>query len=273
MLAEGIHSTIDTGNELLLLVGNRTAAQPADRSHPFGYGKSLYFWGLIAAVWMFVLGGGTSVYKGILDVIHPPELGDALWSYVVLSVAAVFESVSWWISRKELLGRRLTGRNAWQRVQSSKDPSVFMVFVEDSAALIGIGLALAGVATGHWLGNPYIDPAASIAIGGVMLAAAAVLARETGALLVGEGMEERHIAEFRHVLNNDRSVRWVGDILTMQLSPDEVLLTAEIGFDGVLDTEGIAQAIDRLKRQVRDRHPAVTRMYFEPRSGGSPPRA
>lgn len=265
MVAEGIHSIVDTGNELLLLLGNRRATRPADEAHPFGYGKVLYFWGLMAAVWMFVLGGGTSVYKGVIDVMHPPVLGSALWNYVVLSVAAVFEAVSWWVSRKELFGRRLSRRTAWERVQASKDPSVFMVFIEDSAALIGIGLAFTGVAVGHALDNPYADPIASIAIGVLMLIAAAVLARETGALLVGEGMDGRYIEEFERVLSEDPSVRWVGDILTMQLSPAEVLLTAEIGFDNGLDTRGVVDAIERLKRTVRTRHPTVTRMYFEPR--------
>jgi divalent metal cation (Fe/Co/Zn/Cd) transporter len=139
------------------------------------------------------------------------------------------------------------------------------VFVEDSAALIGIALALLGVAIGHWLDNPYIDPAASIAIGLLMLIAAAVLARETGALLVGEGVDGRYVEEFGRLLKDDPSVRWVGEILTMQLSPTDVLLTAEIGFDADLDTRGVVVAIERLKHHVRAGHPSVTRMYLEPR--------
>src|SRR5262249_39963003 len=136
MVAEGIHSVVDTGSELLLLLGNRRAAKPPDTKHPFGHGKALYFWALIAAVCMFVLGGGISIYRGALHLMHPPPLGPLLWNCVVLAAAALFESISWWVSRKELLKRRVEDQTAWDRVRASKNPSIFMVFVEDSAALV-----------------------------------------------------------------------------------------------------------------------------------------
>lgn len=266
MVAEGIHSVADTGNEILLLLGHRRAAKPPDNTHPFGHGKALYFWAFIAAVCMFVLGGGISIYRGALNLMSPPPLGPLLWNCVVLAVAALFESVSWWVSRKELLKRRRDEQSVWDRVRASKNPSIFMVFVEDSAALVGIGVALLGVLLGHWLHNPYIDPAASVLIGAVMVAAATVLAREVGALLVGEGMDRRYIKELRAILGQGRGVKWVGDVLTMQLSPSEILLTAEVGFATDLNTVELAAAIDRLERDIRAKHPAIQRIFIEPKA-------
>ena len=185
MLAEGIHSAVDTGNELLLLVGERTSERPPDRRHPFGYGKSMYFWALIVALSVFSLGGGLSIYHGIATLRHPPPLADPAWNYVVLGIAALFEGYSWNVSRKALNEHRQAGQTLWQAVRASKDAAVFTVFIEDTAALLGLAIAAAGIAIGHGFDNPYADPAASLLIGLLLVGAAFALARETGGLLVG----------------------------------------------------------------------------------------
>jgi cation diffusion facilitator family transporter len=188
MLAEGIHSAVDTGNEFLLLIGERNSAKPADKRHPFGYGKALYFWALLVALSVFSLGGGLSIYHGISALRRPEPLQDPMWNYVVLAVSACFEGYSWNVSRRELNKRRKPGASLWQTVHASKDASVFTVFIEDTAALLGLAIAAAGITLGYLFDSPYFDPAASVLIGLLLVGAAFALARETGALLVGEGI-------------------------------------------------------------------------------------
>jgi divalent metal cation (Fe/Co/Zn/Cd) transporter len=224
---------------------------------------------------MFVLGGGISVSKGILDTIDPRRLESRTWSYAVLLVAAVFEGTSWWVSRKELFKRRRAGETSWDRVQASKVPAIFVVFVEDTAALVGIGIALVGVLVGHLLDNPLIDPVASIGVGVVMIFAAIALARETGALLVGEGMDHRHVMQVRRILHRDACVRWVGNILTMQLGPSEVLLTAEVGFEPDITAATLVAAATRLEGQIRTTYPTyptITRIFLRPGISQPPER-
>ncbi len=263
MLTEGFHSLVDTGNELLLLHGAHRGRRAADEWHPFGYGKATYFWALIVALLVFSMGGGISIYQGIASLKKPPPLGDPTLNYIVLAVAAVFESLSWRVSRRELRHRRGPTLSLWQAVQRSKDAAVFTVFVEDSAALIGIAIAAIGVGLSHAFHNPYFDPAASVLIGLVLVGAAALLARETGALLVGESMDRDQIARVRKIIAADPAVESVGHLLTMQLGPDSVLLTAAVRFERRLTLDQLDQAIERIERAIRLQSPAITHLYFE----------
>jgi cation diffusion facilitator family transporter len=263
MLAEGIHSAVDTGNELLLLIGERNSAKPADAKHPFGYGKELYFWALIVALSVFSLGGGLSIYHGIEALRHPEPLQDPTWNYVVLGVSALFEGYSWNVSRKTLNKRRKPGASLWQTVHASKDASVFTVFIEDSAALIGLGLAAVGIALGQAFDNPYFDPAASVLIGLLLVGAAFTLARETGALLVGESMGPDAIRRLREVFETDAAILKVDKLLTMQLGPDEVLLTAAVQFKRGMRIDEVETAIERLEKSVAALFPSIQHIYFE----------
>jgi cation diffusion facilitator family transporter len=263
MLAEGIHSAVDTCNEFLLLLGIRHSNRPADEWHPFGYGKVLYFWALIVALSVFSLGGGISIYQGILSLRDPPALHDPFWNYVVLAVAAVFEGCSWHVSRKELQAHRRPGDSLWKTVRRSKDPSVFTVFIEDSAALLGIAIAAAGIWLGHALDNHYIDPAASVLIGLVLIAASFVLAQETGGLLVGESIDREQIVQVKKILSSDPMVEQLGHLLSMQLGPDQVLLIAAVRFKRGLSIGEVDQVIDRLEHAVTQQCPAIQRIYFE----------
>jgi cation diffusion facilitator family transporter len=263
MLAEGIHSAVDTGNEFLLLIGERNSAKPPDKRHPFGYGKALYFWALLVALSVFSLGGGLSIYHGITALRHPEPLQDPLWNYVVLGVSACFEGYSWNVSRRELNKRRKPGTSLWQTVHASKDASVFTVFIEDTAALLGLAIAAAGITLGYLLDSPYFDPAASVLIGLLLVGAAFALARETGALLVGEGIGTEATRRVCEILRADPAILSVGKLLSMQLGPDDVLLTAAVQFKRGMRIDEVEAAIERLERAVAAAYPAIQHIYFE----------
>jgi cation diffusion facilitator family transporter len=166
MVAEGIHSLVDTGNGLLVLLGLRRAQQPADETHPFGYGKSLYFWTNIVAISIFGIGGGMSLYEGISTIRHivpGEEMGDPTAAYIVLGISLLVEGASFTIAIRQFM-RAKNGMGAWQYIQRSKDPSLYTVVLEDSAAMLGLLFAFLGIFLGHLLGNPYLDAIASIAI-------------------------------------------------------------------------------------------------------------
>jgi cation diffusion facilitator family transporter len=263
MLAEGIHSAVDTGNELLLLIGERNSTKAPDPKHPFGYGKSLYFWALIVALSVFSLGGGLSIYHGIEALRHPEPLQDATWNYAVLGVSALFEGYSWNVSRVALNKRRKPGASLWQTMRASKDASVFTVFIEDSAALIGLVIAAIGIALGHYFDNPYFDPAASVLIGLLLVGAAFTLARETGALLVGESIGPDATRKVRDVFERDPAILSVADLQSMQLGPDEVLLTVAVQFKRGMRIDEVEDAIERLEKTVAALYPSIRHIYFE----------
>jgi cation diffusion facilitator family transporter len=263
MLAEGIHSAVDTGNEFLLLIGERNSEKPPDKRHPFGYGKALYFWALLVALSVFSLGGGLSIYHGIHALRHPEPLEDPMWNYIVLAVSACFEGYSWNVSRKELNKRRKPGASLWRTVHNSKDASVFTVFIEDTAALLGLAIAAVGITLGYVFDSPYFDPAASVMIGLLLVGAAFALARETGALLVGEGIGTEATRRVCEILAADPSIQDVGKLLSMQLGPDEVLLTAAVQFNRGMRIDEVEAAIERLEKAVAAAYPAIRHIYFE----------
>ncbi|WP_075795932.1 cation diffusion facilitator family transporter [Massilia putida] len=263
MLAEGIHSAVDTGNEVLLLIGERNSEKPPDKRHPFGYGKALYFWALLVALSVFSLGGGLSIYHGVEALRHPEPLEDPMWNYVVLAVSACFEGYSWNVSRRALNKRRKPGASLWQTVHTSKDASVFTVFIEDTAALLGLAIAAVGITLGFVFDNPYFDPAASIMIGLLLVGAAFALARETGALLVGEGIGTEATRRVCEILAADPSIQNVGELLSMQLGPDEVLLTAAVQFNRGMRIDEVEAAIERVEKAVAAAYPAIRHIYFE----------
>jgi len=263
MLAEGIHSAVDTGNEMLLLVGEKVAARAPDARHPFGYGKAVYFWALIVALSVFSLGGGLSIYHGFQSLRAPEPLTDPFWNYIVLGVAFIFEGYSWNVSRRALNSRRRPGASLWQTVRASKDASTFTVFIEDTAALAGIVVAAAGIFLGHLLDDPRIDPAASILIGLILIAASFTLARETGALLVGESVGPEQTGKLKAIFSADPAIDSVGDLMTMQLGPDDVLLTAAVRFKRGMRIDEVDLAIARLESAVAAFNPAIRRVYFE----------
>ena len=265
MLSEGIHSAVDTGNELLLLLGVRLSQKPADESHPFGYGQELYFWTLIVALFIFAIGGGMSIYEGINHIINPVPLEDPFWNYVVLGLAVFFEGYSWTVALKELIATN-SEDNIWRAIRSSKDPTIFTILLEDSAALLGLAIAFAGIFLGHLLNNPYLDGVASILIGVILATVAIFLVYESKGLLIGEGADPQTVASLKNITQADPAVKKVIRVLTLYFSPQEVLLNLEIQFQPNLSTEKLAVAVERLEKQIRQEHPEIKQIFVEAKS-------
>jgi cation diffusion facilitator family transporter len=253
MLAEGIHSLVDTGNGGLLLLGiNRSRRRPT-RMHPFGYGKDVYFYTLVVAILIFGIGGGISMYEGILYVLSPHELGDPTLNYVVLGIAILFEGYVWTIAWKEF--RAVSGeRPFWDEVRASKDPTTFTVLFEDTAALIGLVFALVGIFLAHALQTPVLDGVASICIGILLCGVASLLILESKGLLLGESVSPEVRESILHLVDLDPDIRGLSRMMTMHMGPDVVLLNLDLVFRPGLSTREIEAAVDRLEKTLRAEH-------------------
>jgi cation diffusion facilitator family transporter len=266
MLSEGIHSVVDTGNELLLLLGIHRSKKPADELHPFGYGKELYFWSLIVAILLFGLGGGMSIYEGITHLQHPAVIQNPTWNYVVLGIAFIAEGTSWAIALKKFLTNKRRGRGLWQALRASKNPAIFVVLAEDSAALAGILVAFLGVLFGHRLQDPYLDGTASIIIGLILVTVAGFLAYESRDLLLGESADADVVQSIRKLAGADPAVLGVSHPLTMHFGPEQVLLNLDIEFRPDLSASEITAAVDRLEAGIRKERPSIKRIFIEAES-------
>ena len=265
MISEGIHSLVDTSDQLLLLLGISRSQKPADDSHPFGYGQELYFWTFIVAILIFAIGGGMSIYEGITHLINPSPLEDPMWNYIVLSVAILLEGYSWTVALKEFLPTK-GKQNFWQAIKNSKDPTVITLLFEDSAAILGLFVALIGIFLGHLFKNVYFDGIASIIIGILLAIVAVVLARESKGLLVGESANPQTIANIRSLSKTEPGVQEVIRVLTMQLAPQEVLLNLEIQFSKKLTGEEIALTVESLEAKISQKHPEIKQIFIEAKS-------
>jgi cation diffusion facilitator family transporter len=264
MLAEAIHSVLDTLNQLLLMYGLKRSRQPPDELFPFGYGREVYFWSLIVAVLLFGAGGGMALFEGIRQVLHPRALQSAFWAYLVLGIATVCEAAPLAAAWRALNKRRKTG-SVWKRLHDSKDPSVFVVFFEDSAALLGLLTAFLGVYLGHRFRSPYYDGAASIIIGVILCAVALALVYESRGLLIGESADPAVTQTIRTIASGDPAVAAVRTPLTMHLGPDEILLNLEVEFRTGSAAEEHMRAVTRIEEAIRSAHPAVKRIFIEAR--------
>ncbi len=271
MLAEGIHSLVDTGNCLLLYLGLRRSARPPDPSHPFGYGMELYFWTLVVALVMFAAGGVVTVGEGVLRIIKPNKLDHLGWSYAVLGLAAVFDGCTFAVAFRGFYKSK--GEVAfWEGVRRVKDPSVLTVLLEDAASLVSVVIAFLGIFLGHRLSAPYLDGVASLLIGLLMGGVALGLVYQSKTLLVGESANEEVVAGVRAAVEADGAVDEIIDLLAMQLSPKDVLLNLKVRFHDGLSTHEVAAAVDRLEEALRGRHPEIRRIYIEPAPTADPRR-
>lgn len=262
MLSEGIHSVVDSGNSILLLLGLSRGQRPADASHPFGYGKEYYFWSLIVAILLFAIGGGMSVYEGLVHFQHPEPQTNPGWNYLTLGLAFVFESISTAMVLKEI-GQTRGARSWWQAIKDSKDPGAFAVLYENVAALLGLTIAAAGTALGALLHEPHIDGAASVLIGLVLIGVAVALARETKDLLIGEAADPLLQAGVRTLALAEPAILNVAPPLTMHFGPAEIMLVLNARFQPTLTTVQIEEATDRVEAAIRAAHPEVKRIYIE----------
>jgi cation diffusion facilitator family transporter len=262
MISEGIHSVVDTGNGGLLYHGLKRGVRPADEQHPFGHGMEVYFWSLIVAMSIFGIGGGMSIYEGISHIRDPAELQSPVINYIVLGLALVFESISFSVAWRAFK-RAKKGRSTISAIRHGKDPSLFTVLFEDSAALAGLVVAFVGVFLSHQLNEPALDGAASIIIGCILVVAALWLASESRSLLVGEAADPELVDDIRRLVLADPDVKGLGAVLTMHLGPDNVLLNMEVVFAPGLSPEGIHEAVHRVERVIGARHPQVDRIFIE----------
>ncbi len=271
MLSEGIHSSVDSFNGVLLLVGIRLSQRPATPEHPFGHGKELYFWSLIVAVLIFGLGGGISFYEGVQHIRHPQPLHDPMWNYVVLGASAVFESISFGIGLRQF--RQLAGATPfWEFANRTKDPTTYTVLAEDLAALVGLAIAAAGIALSHQLQMPALDGAASVLIGILLAGVAALLAWQSRGLLIGEGIRPETARALRDIALAQPGVHEVGRVLSMYVGPDDALVTMDLDFDAGTDTSDAALAMAEVERKIRERFPMIKRLFIESGSAAAPQR-
>ena len=269
MLSEGIHSLVDSGNSVLLLYGVHRSQRPADAKHPFGHAKELYFWALIVAVLIFAVGGGMSFYEGIKHIEHPEPLQDPLWNYVVLGVSILFEIYACWIAIKALVVRpegAPAGPGFWQQLRTSLDPAVFASVLENLAALVGLFIALAGVYFGHLLNNPYLDGAASIAIGVLLTLVAIFLVARTKSLLVGVGVNEATLTSLRTIARAQPGIQSIRPPLSMYLGPHDAMLALDVEFKDHLTADDVERAVEALEAAIRAKHPVFKRIFVEAKS-------
>jgi cation diffusion facilitator family transporter len=265
ILSEGVHSVVDTGNELLLLYGLRQSRVRPDIEHPLGHGRELYFWSFVVAVLVFALGAGISFYEGIVHLREPAPLHDPTANYVVLAFAFGFEGFSWWVAVKQL--RATKGSLGYlDAIRQSKDPGSFSVLLEDSAALIGLVIAFGGVAASHLLQHPELDGVASIGIALVLTFTAIFLALKTKDLLIGEPAPKEVEPSIRQIAERDAAVAHVNELFTVQIGADNVVAGLSAEFHDHLTTSDIETSVNRLEDAIRSKHPGITALFVRPQT-------
>jgi len=265
MMSEGIHSVVDTCNQALLLYGIQRSNRPADKIHPFGYAREIYFWAFIVAVLIFAVGSGVSVYEGVHKLLKPTPVNDAFVNYIVLGVAFVFEAGAWWMALREFT--RVKGALGYfEAVRRSKDPALFTVLFEDTAAMAGIVVAFTGIWLGQVTGLVWMDGAASIVIGVILAIVAALLAYECKGLLVGESASEEVVESLRTLIESHSADTTVNEFLTMQLGPDDVLVTISLDFSGSLSADDVERHVSEMESKIKTAHPEVKRVFIEAQS-------
>ncbi|TIV70732.1 MAG: cation transporter [Mesorhizobium sp.] len=268
MLSEGVHSLVDTGNGGLLLHGMRRAARPADRAHPLGHGRELYFWSFIVALLVFALGAGVSFYEGVVHIMAPEPIVNARVNYIVLGLSFLFEGSSWLVALKEF--RQEKGSQGWfQAVRRSKDPSVYTVLFEDSAALLGLIVAFAGILASGLLEIPELDGVGSIGIAIILGATAAFLARESKGLLMGEPASPEVQRKVLAIAEDDPAVQRANGILSVHIGPEEIVAGLSIEFEDHLTAPEIEACVERLEARLKTDMPEITRLFVKPQATGT----
>jgi len=263
MISEGIHSLVDTTNQLLLLLGIKRSHKKADATHPFGYGKELYFWSFIVSILIFGLGGGLSVYQGIIHILHPEPLGDPLISYIVLALSILFEGASLVIAARAF--SRVKGELGWwEAIVKSKDPSTFLVLFEDLAAVIGLVIVLICLYLGHRLEMPVLDGVASLLVGLLLIVVSIILARESRSLLMGEGIAQVTKTKIKTLIEKDTEVVSVQEILSTYLSPSEIVMIVMVAFREDLTGKQINAAIAKIRAEIKDQSELVKFVFIQP---------
>ncbi|RKZ14937.1 cation transporter [bacterium] len=269
MLSEGVHSLVDTGNGVLLLLGLHRGARAADRDHPYGYGKEIYFWSFVVAILVFALGAGISILEGVRHILHPQHVENVRVSYYVLALSFLLEGTAWSLALRSF--RRAKGRLGYlEAVRRSKDPTTFVVLFEDSAAMLGIIVAFVGIFLSQVTGLAWLDGAASVVIGLILAVTAWLLATETKDLLIGESAGPEVEAEVRSLAAARDEVVGVNRILTLHMGPENVVLNLGLDFHDHLSAADVERTTAELAADIRTRRPMIREIFIqarEPRDG------
>ena len=265
MLAEAAHSFADTLNQVFLMAALKRSKKPADSQHPFGYGMERYFWSLIAAVGIFVLGAGYSVFEGIRAIVKPEPLGSLLIAYAVLGLSVLFEGTSWLKAVRQLRAEAVDkGRGFFEHLRITPDPTAKTVAFEDTAALIGIVLAATGITLHHLTGQGFWDGAASVAIGLLLVGVAYALGQQNKRALIGEALPESTQEAIRRTIVESPGIDSLVELLTMRMSPEEVLVAARVDLDDNATVDELERAAEEVERRLREAHPEVRHVFLDP---------
>jgi cation diffusion facilitator family transporter len=265
MLSEGIHSVVDSGNQMLMLHGLKRAELPADAKYPFGHGKEVYFWSFIVAILIFAVGAGISIYEGILHIRHPVLIEQVWINYTVLGLAVLFEGAAWLVALRAFNQNR-GKRSALDTVKHSKDPTLFIVLFEDSAAILGLFVALLGIMLSQVTGLLWLDGLASVIIGLILGGTAIWLAYETKSLLIGESAEAEVIDGIRRLLGKYDEIEHVNKVLTLHMGPEYILVTLSVDFNDNIRAGVVEKLIATIDKQIKQDWPLVKRVFIEAES-------
>ena len=265
MLSEGIHSAVDTTNQVLLLYGLKRSKRAPDENFPFGYGKEIYFWSFVVAIMIFTIGAGVSIWEGVDRIKHPHVIHNIVVNYVVLFLAFIFEGCAWFMALKEFR-KRHGGTNLLKAITKAKDPAVFVVLFEDSAAMLGLIIAFFGLFLGSLTGNAIYDGIASILIGVVLAGTAIWLAFETKGLLIGESANHPIVKEIRETAESFTEIAHVNEVLTMHMGPEFLLVNLSIDFVSDISADYLEQTIHRLDQEIKKKFPIAQRIFIESES-------
>ncbi|MCP4547186.1 MAG: cation diffusion facilitator family transporter [bacterium] len=271
MLSEGIHSIVDTGNQGLLLLGLKKAKKPADAKYPFGHGKEIYFWSFVVAILIFAVGAGVSIYEGVHHLLHPRHMENVIINYFVLGVAMLFEGAAWFFAWREF--RKVKGEMSYfEAVHRGKDPTVYVVLFEDSAAMLGLVVAFVGILLGQITGLPWFDGIASILIGLILGGTAIWLAVETKGLLIGESAEPEVVTGIREIAHRHEIVEHINEVLTLHMGPEFILVNLSLDFNNEATADEMELEIARLDAEIKETWPLVKKVFIEAEARRSWPR-
>ena len=268
MFSEGIHSVVDTGNQLLLLYGLKRSKKPADKYHPFGYGKEMYFWSFVVSILIFGLGAGVCFYEGVHKISSPQVVTNPIFNYIILSLAIIVESWTCWVAAAEF--KKSKGNHGWLKaIHISKDPALFTVMFEDTAALLGLVVALVALILSEYMGLPILDAVASILISFILAVTAGFLAFECRGLLTGEGASEEVVSGINQIISQSSGITHVNELLTLHLGPQDVLLNVSLDFADNLSSGDVEEAISNLESKIKTMFPEIRRVFIEAQSWGA----
>ena len=263
MLTEGVHSVVDSTNQLLLMWGRHASKRAPDKLHPFGYGRELYFWSFVVAVLVFSAGAGVSVYEGIIHIMHPEPAVSPVIAYAVLLIAFLLEGWSTVEAYRDF--RESKGALGWvQAIRQSKDPPAFIVLLENGAAMAGVIAAAIGLLLSQLTANPFFDGAASVVIGIILAFTAALLAHESKGLLIGEAADPDLVRGLRELASGKKGVVGVGHVLTIHSAPDIITAMINVDFDSAISAGEVERIVCEVELEAQERWPHVRRLFIRP---------